>query len=83
MTAYQKQVLEALYTAAREKYNIVVDTHEARLSIQLRTIDALLKQGLIRVEGSWRYTLTAAGAAKALDNRRTWSAGEQGRRTDG
>ena len=70
MTEYQEQVLEALYRAAGDKYNISVNAREAQLAINPRTIGALLKQGLIRVEGRRRYTVTAAGATKALDNRR-------------
>ena len=54
MTEYQEQVLEALYRAAGDKYNISVNAREAQLAINPRTIGALLKQGLIRVEGRRR-----------------------------
>ena len=70
MTKYQRQVLEELYKASGEQSNVMIDIRDAQVSVDRRTVGPLFKQGLIQLEGRWRFAVTPAGAAKALGNRR-------------
>ena len=71
MTDEQIQALEALYTAAGERYTNLTDLDKVPFPISARTREYLLDQGLIRAIGRGSFTVTQQGVQKANENRGT------------
>ena len=71
MTDEQIQALEALYMAARGRYDTLVDRSKVEGSIKESTLDELRKQGVIRIVGRGLFMLTPHGVDRAIENRHT------------